>query len=119
MKAAAPMRGMICPPCGRDASTAAAKYPEYPIFVIRGMVNAPVVTTLAGALPLIIPKRPLAKIETFAGPPGFWPATLMEKLLKSTDSPVAFKKDPNKINKKMYVLETPRGCRYSSELVYI
>ena len=37
---------------------------------ISGMVNAPVVATLATALPLMVPSMPLANTATLAGPPG-------------------------------------------------
>ena len=93
--------GMIWPPVEAIASTDAENSPEYPTFFIRGMVKAPVVTTLAGALPLIMPRRPLAKMETFAGPPGERPATLMEKLLKSWESPVVPRNAPKRIKRKI------------------
>ena len=69
MKAAAPITGgMICPPVEAAASTAPAKYGLYPVFFIRGMVNAPVVTVFATELPDTDPINPLATTAVIAGP---------------------------------------------------
>ena len=54
----------------------------------HGMVKEPMVTQLAMALPLIIPKKPLAIIDTLAGPPGVPPATAMARSIKNFPSPV-------------------------------
>ena len=43
--------------------------------IIIGMVSEPTVTVLAIDDPEIMPKRPEAKIETFAGPPEKRPAS--------------------------------------------
>ena len=52
-----------------QASTAAANLARYPRFFINGMVNEPVVTTLATAEPETVPMKPDATAEALAGPP--------------------------------------------------
>ena len=75
MKATAPMTGgMICPPMEAVASTAPANSARNPVRFMRGMVKAPVVTTLAMAEPFTVPRRALEKMATFAGPPFVCPA---------------------------------------------
>src|SRR4030065_173773 len=75
IKATAPMTGGInCPPVEATASTAPANLAGYPVFFIKGMVNAPVVATLAVGEPEIDPKKPLATTATLAGPPAVHPA---------------------------------------------
>jgi hypothetical protein len=66
---------------------------------MRGMVNVPVVTTLAAALPFIIPKSPLANIETFAGPPGLPPAKAIAKSVKNLLIPVSARKEPKRMKR--------------------
>ena len=52
------------------------------------MVNAPVVTTLLTALPLIVPNNALVTTETFAGPPADFPAMERAKSLINCPVPV-------------------------------
>src|SRR3546814_18878519 len=61
--------GMNWPHDDATASTAPAKRAEKPVRFMSGMVRTPVLATLATALPLIIPNRPLATTATLAGPP--------------------------------------------------
>ena len=71
----APMTGgMICPPVEAAVSMAAAVSGLKPVRFIIGMVNEPVVTTFAFALPMIVPVMALAKTAAFAGPPRSLPA---------------------------------------------
>ena len=65
MKATAPMiGGVICPPLDAAASTAPAKCDFKPLFLIKGIVITPVPTTLATALPEIVPNNPLAIVAS-------------------------------------------------------
>jgi hypothetical protein len=57
-KATTPITGgMICPPVEAAASTPPAKLGLKPIFLDDGMVNTPVETTLATAVPESEPNR--------------------------------------------------------------
>ncbi len=113
MKAAAPMTGgMIWPPVDAAASTAPAKYGLYPTFFIRGMVKAPVVAVFAMELPFIVPRRPLANMATFAGPPVILPAALRARSLKNCAPPDSLRNAPNRINRNTKVAETPRAVPY-------
>ena len=68
--AEAPMiGGMNCPAVEETASMAAAMCGAKPIFIMSGMVTAPVVATLPLALPETMPMKPLDTTATFAGPP--------------------------------------------------
>ena len=62
------MGGVICPPLEAAASTAPAKCALNPRFLINGIVMTPVPTTLATALPEIVPNNPLAMVAAAAGP---------------------------------------------------
>ncbi len=53
-----------------------------------GIVTAPVVTTLAMALPDMVAKKALDKIETLAAPPLTLPNTARQKLMKNPAAPV-------------------------------
>src|SRR5699024_8640441 len=81
----------------------AASPPRYPLCSIRGTVIAPVVATLAGALPLTTPIIPLASTATFAAPPGDRPAIVSATSLINRLNPLIFKKAPNNMNKKTNV----------------
>ncbi len=70
-------------------------------------MNAPVVTTLATALPFIDPKNPLETTATLAGPPLLDPAIAIAKSLKNCPIPEDVKNAPKSINKNMYVDDTP------------
>ncbi len=56
-----------------------------------GIVSDPVVTTFAMALPDIVAKNALDRIETFAAPPRTLPSTDRQKLMKKFAAPVACK----------------------------
>ncbi|MEZ5741824.1 MAG: hypothetical protein R3E68_21900 [Burkholderiaceae bacterium] len=86
--------GMICPPVDAAASTAPAKVPEKPRFLIIGIVNAPVPTTLAATLPDIVPKTALAVIAAWAGPPREPPASANAILIRLSPAPVACNTEP-------------------------
>src|SRR5699024_6119427 len=66
--------GKKYPPKEAAASTAPANVDLYPDFFIKGIVNAPVVTTFAIALPLIVPISALPTTATLAGPPEYLPS---------------------------------------------
>jgi len=66
----------------------AAKLGAKPIRFMAGMVTTPVVSTLETTLPLTEPINPLAKIETFAGPPRTEPNSANARLLKKCAAPV-------------------------------
>ena len=102
MKATAPMTGgMIWPPIEDVASTAPANSGRYPKRFMSGMVNWPVVTTLATPLPLIVPIRPEEITETFAGPPWVWPTVPSARSLNRRIIPARSRKAPNRMNRKM------------------
>ena len=108
MNDAAPMTGgMIIPPVPATATTAAENTGLNPASRISGIVNVPVAATLPTALPLIIPIRPLATIETFASPPIVRPARDIAKSLMNRPIPVSVRNAPKRMNRKMYVAETP------------
>ena len=62
------------------------------------MVNAPVVATLACALPEMLPMRAEATTATLAGPPRYFPARASEKSLKKSLVLDADRKAPNRMN---------------------
>jgi len=67
----------------------------------------PVVATMAGAEPLIIPIRPQAMTPTFAGPPAALPTRDRERSLIKRVKPLRLKKAPKRQKTKMYVVLTP------------
>ena len=102
MKPTAPMMGGAnCPPVEATASTAAANSGLYPVFFMSGMVIAPVVATLARALPLIMPMSALATPETLAGPPAVRPTRVSARSLIKSLNPLYFRKAPKSTNRKM------------------
>ncbi len=110
MKAAAPMMGGVTwPPQLALASTAPAKRGENPTFFMSGIVITPVVTVLAMALPLIMPKRPELTTLTLAGPPAKRPAAMVARLTKSCPSPVSWAMMPKSTKWKTKVATTPTG----------
>jgi hypothetical protein len=56
-----------------------------------GIVKDPVVTTLATALPDIIAKKALERMETFAAPPLMCPRRDIQSLKKKSAAPVDVK----------------------------
>ena len=82
------------------------------------MVNAPVVTALATALPDKDPINALESTETFAGPPELLPNTRRAKSMMNCVAPDSSRKAPKITNKKTYLNitlaagpNTPRLCR--------
>ena len=70
IKAEAPITGGIsCPPVPAVARRAALNTGLNPPLFIIGYVMTPTEATLAAALPLIIPKRPEARMDALPGPP--------------------------------------------------
>ena len=63
------MGGINCPFVEAATSIAPALTAGKPILRITGMVKVPVVTTLAMEEPEMVPVKPDAKMEAFAGPP--------------------------------------------------
>ena len=111
MKAPAPMiGGMIWPPVDATASTAAANAGRKPSFFIIGIVKAPVVTTLAEALPEIVPNKALATVATLAGPPRNRPAARIESSRKPVPPPVSPTKAPRNTKMAMMLAEIPVSC---------
>lgn len=95
IKAAAPITGgMICPAEEEDASTPPAKDGSYPQDFIKGIVNVPVVTTLARLEPEIVPSNADATTAVLAGPPANLPVSANAKLMKSFAPPVTSRKQP-------------------------
>jgi hypothetical protein len=64
--------------------------------IIIGMVSEPTVTVLAIELPEIMPNKPEAKMETFAGPPAKRPAMAVAISMKKRPSPTRVANTPNK-----------------------
>ena len=62
---------------------------------IAGIVTTPVVSTLETTLPETEPIRPLAKIDTLAGPPRTEPNSAKARLLKKCAAPVYCSTAPN------------------------
>ncbi len=102
MNATAPMTGgMICPPMEAVASTAPANSGLKPVRFMSGMVKAPVVTTLAIADPLTIPRRQEEKTATFAGPPLVCPTMLIARSEKKEMIPACSRYAPSRMKRKM------------------
>ena len=73
--AAAPITGGVnCPLVEAATSTAPAFSAENPTFFIKGIVNVPVVTTLAIDEPDTRPVNPDDTTAALAGPPRKWPS---------------------------------------------
>ena len=68
---------------------------------MSGMVNCPVVTTLATPDPLIVPMRPEEITETLAGPPLVWPTVPIAKSVNSRIIPACSRKEPKRMKRKM------------------
>src|SRR3989304_3277908 len=69
-KATAPMTGGVStPPLEAFASTAAASSARKPVRFMAGIVTTPGASTLLTALPLMLPKSPLARVAHLALPP--------------------------------------------------
>ena len=102
MKATAPITGgMICPPIDDVASTPPANAGRKPKRFIKGIVNWPVVTTLATPEPLIVPISAEETTATFAGPPRLWPTVPSATSVKRPIMPARSRNAPNRMNRKM------------------
>ena len=114
MKAPAPMMGGIsCPPVLADASMAPAKKGLNPERRISGMVNVPVVTTFATALPERDPMKALATAAVFAGPPWLPPATRSARPISNPPPPAMSRRAPNRTNRYTKSADTPRGTPHT------
>ena len=110
MKAVAPITGGIrAPPEEAVASTAPATWDSNPILFMSGMVNVPVVTVLATALPEMVPIIPLTPMDIFAGPPLIFPKSAVAISMKNCVPPQALKKAPKAINRKIKCVVTFNG----------
>ncbi len=101
--------GMICPPVEAAASTAPAKEPGNPRFLIRGMVTAPVPTTFDTTLPDDMPKTLEAIIAAWAGPPRVPPVARSAMRIITSPAPVPSSKAPNTMKMKTNSTTTPVG----------
>ena len=97
MKAPAPITGGInWPPVLAAASIAPAKNGRKPARFIRGIVNVPVVTTFATALPDSEPINALATAAVLAGPPRVLPATLFANAMRRAPPPAVSRTTPKR-----------------------
>jgi hypothetical protein len=101
------------------ASTPAANAGRYPARIISGIVNAPVVTAFAIALPLTVPKRPLEITATLPAPPRVEPATASARSVKNWSRPPRAITPPNSTNRKMNVAETSVGMPNTPSVVIV
>ena len=109
-KAAAPMTGGVNCPLVEDAtSTAPAFSRENPIRFINGIVNVPVVTVLAMEDPDIIPVIMEDKTAALAGPPRSAPKSAIATLMNQFPPPAFSSRAPNRTNRKIIVVETPKA----------
>ena len=74
-----------------------------PALRIIGIVNVPVVTALATALPESDPINPLPATETMAGPPVNRPKIRCAKSMMNFVAPLISKNAPKTTNKNTYV----------------
>ncbi len=65
------------------------------------MVNTPVPTTLAETLPEMVPKKPLAAIAAWAGPPLSPPVRLTAMRSSTAPAPVASSTEPKTMKMKI------------------
>ena len=64
--------------------------------IIIGMVSDPTVTVLAIEEPEIMPNKPDAKIDTFAGPPENRPASAVANSMNRRPRPIRVASTPNR-----------------------
>ena len=101
-KATAPITGgMNCPPDDAAASTPPAKELLKPRSLIIGIVKTPVPTTFAETLPEMVPKKPLAAIAAWAGPPRKPPVRLTAIRSRTAPAPVASSTAPKTMKMKI------------------
>ncbi len=101
--------GIIWPPVEATASTAPAKAGRYPMPFMSGMVNVPVVITLATAEPDTVPNNPLVTTATLAGPPAERPVSATAKSINRLPMPMRSTSEPKIINNTIYVADTATG----------
>ena len=102
MKATAPITGgMICPPIEAVASTPPAKAARKPKRFISGMVNCPVVTTLATPEPEIVPISAEAMTADLGRPAAPWPTRPSATSLNSAIMPARSRNAPKRMKRKM------------------
>ena len=75
-------------------------------------MNAPLVTTLAMALPDTDPIAAEARTAAFAGPPLCLPVTAYARSMKNWPAPVTSRSAPNKMKMKTKDAATPNGIPY-------
>ena len=90
-------------------STAPACSGLNPAFFIKGIVKVPVVTVFAIEEPEIIPVKPDATTDAFAGPPLYLPSIANAKLIKYSPAPALSSNEPNKTKRNTKPAETPNG----------
>ena len=101
--------GMSWPLVDAATSIAPALTAGMPILRITGIVNVPVVTTLAIDEPEIAPVIPEARIAALAGPPRNRPTMANDKSRKYLLAPALSRSAPNRTNKKTKLTETSIG----------
>ena len=100
MNAPAPMTGGISwPPVLAAASIAPAKNGLNPARRMSGIVNVPVVTTFATALPESEPMSALATAAVLAGPPFVCPATRSASPIRRAPPPATSRTAPKRTNR--------------------
>jgi hypothetical protein len=80
-----------------------------PIFFMSGIVNVPVVVTLAVELPDSVPMTAEPRTAALAGPPRVLPAMAMAKSRKNLPAPVRSNIAPYKMNSSTNLADTPSG----------
>ena len=86
---------------------------------MSGIVNEPVVTALAIALPLIVPKSPLEITATFPAPPRVCPATASAASVKNRRRPPWDITPPKTTKRYTNVAETSVGTPKTPPVVNI
>ena len=76
---------------------------------MTGMVNVPVVTTLAIDEPEIMPVMPEARIAALAGPPLNRPTSANDRARKYFPAPALSRRAPNSTNRNTKLTETLSG----------
>ena len=86
---------------------------------MSGIVNAPVVTALAMALPFTMPNSPLEITATFPAPPRVVPARASARSVKKPSKPPWSMTAPKSTNRKMKLVETSVGMPKTPSVVSI
>ena len=101
--------GMIWPLVEAATSIAPALTAGMPMRRMTGMVNVPVVTTLAMDEPEIIPVMPEARIAALAGPPLKRPTRAKASDRKYWPAPALSSRAPNRTNRNTKLTDTLIG----------